>query len=75
MANGNLAGTRLRRASRPNGLKGRSRTKKVSVRRVPKKFPPELHAPITGKIEHQLKQLRFSEKKVRKAPDPLITKM
>jgi hypothetical protein len=38
--------------------------------------PAELHAPITGEIEEDLKNLvgRFGEKKVLEALDPLITK-
>ena len=49
---------------------------RTRLRGVPKRFPPELDAPITSEIERQLKQLvaKFGEKKVREALDPLIAK-
>jgi hypothetical protein len=52
------------------------RTGEVSICRVPERFPPELHAPMTADVERQLKQLvaEFGEKKVREALDPLVTK-
>jgi hypothetical protein len=61
--------TRLRRPRQVRRSKTRSRTRKPSI-------PPELHAPITGEIERQLKQLvaQFGEKKVFEALDPLVTK-
>ena len=75
MATAKLARSRLRGPRAIPGSKGRSRTKKVSVRRVPKRFPPELHAPMTREIEDELRNLvaNFGEEKVRKALDPLIT--
>ena len=68
MAKAKLARSRLRSPRRVKGSNPRSRTRQ--------NIPPELRAPITGEIEHQLKQLvaQFGEKKVREALDPLITK-
>src|SRR4029079_18299233 len=76
MANAQL---RRSRSSRHRALlrsKRHSRRKPVSIHRSRERFPPELQAPITGELEHQLKQLvtKFGEKKVREALDPLIKK-
>ena len=75
MANAKLPQSRSRQPRSITGPKGGSK-ENVNVRRESERIPPELLAPITGEIEHQLKQLvaKFGEKKVREAQDPLMTK-
>jgi len=57
------------RSRAPRYVKVAKRTRQLHI-------PPELQAPITGEIEHQLKQLvtQFGEKKVFESLDPLVTK-
>jgi hypothetical protein len=76
MPNAKLAQRISRRRRAITGSKIRSQRKKISVRRVPERFPPELQAPMTADVEGQLKQLvtKFGAEKVREALDPLITK-
>ena len=73
--NAKLARSRLHGRRAVTRSKRRSRAKNVSIRRLPERLPPELLAPITAEVEHQLKQSspKFGEKKVREALDPLIT--
>jgi hypothetical protein len=76
MANTKLSRTRLRGSRTVSGSKEKRRTKKGSVQHVPKRFSPELRAPITADVERQLKQLvaRLGEKQVLEALDPFVTK-
>jgi|SRR4030095_16162404 hypothetical protein len=75
MPNAKIVRNRLRSPRVVKGSKGRTRTKKLNIRRAPERSPAELYAPITADIGRQLKQLvdKFGEKKVRAALDPLIT--
>jgi hypothetical protein len=69
MANAKVSRTRSRSAGKVRPSKSRRPTRRLDI-------PPELQAPITGKIERQLQQLvaQFGEKEVLDALEPLVTK-